>query len=205
MSTKYTLRVKNDSLQTGSICVYQTCPDQQNNSNIYSLAWFTKAAHPETSLTFSWTIDYSMVWSETGELVPGVMFDASESRVADLQNTSRNILTLSKENDAFLFKDAGQSGQPGMLTIKADGSIPNNTASVGIGMGGKPAIALNAFANMNYQFIPHPTYWVAFGDFKQGKVIDVNRMSQTQEIVFGPNIYEKSITFNESNTWQSAI
>ena len=203
MSTEYTLRVKNDSQQTGSICVYQTCPDQENNSNIYSLAWFSKSAHPETQLSFKWSIDYSMVWSETGELRPGVMFDASENKKTDPSDMKTNILTLSKENDAFLFKNAETDGKLGVLTIKADGTIPNKKASVGVGvgMGGKPAIALNAFANMTYEFIPHPTYWIAFGDFEAGKVIDVNRISQCMKVVFAPNTYEKNLTFTESNEW----
>lgn len=52
MATKYSLTVNNNSKNYGSICVFQTLPDQPDN--ILSLAWFSKAAHPGTTVEFNW-------------------------------------------------------------------------------------------------------------------------------------------------------
>ena len=87
MGTQYTLRFKNNSTLPD---VYQKNPGQDIHKNLFPLAWFSKVCNPKTTFTFKWTIDCSFVWSETGELVPGVFFDASEVKDADPANTNMN-------------------------------------------------------------------------------------------------------------------
>lgn len=133
MKSKYTLRVKNESEQSGSFCVYQTLAGQETNKNIYSLVWFSKVCHSGTEVSFKWNSNYSFVWSETGQLVPGVQ-------------------------------------------LKALGAKDANS---------------------------HPSYWIAFGDFVEGSVIDVNNISRAKEIIFDPNVYEQSFTFTKNNEWEA--
>lgn len=199
MSTTYTINVKNESKQTGSFCVYQTIPNQ-DTLNIYSLAWFSKAAHPDVNIAFSWTIDYSFMWAETGVLKNGTTFIASQTLPADPSSSRLNSKIFSHDDDGFFFKD-GDSKPLGALSINTDSTIPNKIASLGVGMSGKAALAVDAYSNTSYSFQPHPTYWIAFGDYKQGKVIDVNRMSLTQQFDFPTNIFNRDITFTENNDW----
>ncbi|MCY1669179.1 hypothetical protein [Rhizobium sp. SL86] len=49
---------------------------------------------------------------------------------------------------------------------------PNNTA-VGIGMAGSGTFVTEAQPNMTAPFIPYPTYWMIFGNFETGEVMDV--------------------------------
>lgn len=201
--SNYKLHVKNDSQQSGGVCVFQTFPEQENNKNIYSLVWFSKALHPGTAVSFEWDLKYSFVWRESGELTPEIKFFASESKYADPMDVNKNLQVLSKKNGAFAFNNNyALWGTQGLLTIKADHTIPNDIVSVGIGVGGKAVIAVNAFANMPYQFTPKPTYWIVFGDFVEGSVIDANRIGGAMEVVFDYNVYEKSFVFTESNVWE---
>ena len=205
MSTQYTLKVVNNSTQSGSVCVYQRDPEQEKYANLYSLAWFSKKCHPGTTLTFRWILDYCFTWSETGELKPGVTFEASQSEDADPSDASKDAIGFSKTGGAYAFTTPLRPGTPGELRIQTDGTIPINEASVGIGMSGNPALAVSAGPNLDYAFIPHPEYWIAFGDYEEGQVIDLNRVTETAKIVFPLNTYSLSITLQEDNTWSDPI
>ena len=209
MSTKYKLRVKNNSNDKGSFCVYQTCPDQ-DKYNIHSLAWFTKSANPETVLSFFWEIDYSLVLSKTGTLLAGKMFEVSQSIPINIQDQQRNTLTLSKKDTGYFLSESRLIGIKGALTIIADDTIPDNAISIGVQVSGKSAIAVNACTEMVYRFTPTPTYWIMFGDFKEGEVLDLKNsnlpdkkvFSKALKIVFEPNVYEKNIIFTKDNEWE---
>lgn len=123
MGTKYTLRVKNDSQQTGSVYVYESCPDQ-NSQKLCSLAWFSKECHTGTEVSFEW------------------------------------------DNDSYPNK-AEQNSLHGTVFVT-----------------------------------PYPTYWIRFGNFEEGQVLDVNNISQDMKVVFAPNVYEQSFTFTENNEWK---
>lgn len=207
----YKLNVKNDSTQLGNVCVYQIFPDQARPNSLYSLAWFSEIVSPGAEISFEWDMVYSMVWSQTGILKPGLRFKATQNLPADPMDVTNNFQVLSKKTGPFAFNnDFGEKGVQCLITIKTDHTIPNNVASIGVGIGGKPAIAINAAANMTYQFTPTPTYWIIFGDFVEGEVLDLkvinptmkNIFSQTMKIVFPLNVYELSLRFAEDNTWK---
>lgn len=205
MSTKYTLKVTNNSNRSGSICVYQRDPEQEKYTNLYSLAWFSKACHPGTTIKFTWDLDYCFSWSETGMLRPGVTFEASETRAADPSSASDNAIGFTKTGGAYMFTTPLRPGTPGELRIQTDDTIPIDEASVGIGMSGQPALAISAGPNLDYAFIPHPEYWIAFGDYIEGEVIDLNMVTQTAKVVFPRNVYSLSMTLQEDNTWSTPI
>ena len=61
---------------------------------------------------------------------------------------------------------------------------------------------MTATPNFSFIFQPHPRYWIAFGDYKVGTVMDIESMSNIKEVVFETDIYNKEITLKEDNTWQ---
>lgn len=73
---------------------------------------------------------------------------------------------------------------------------------VGIGMSGSPTFVVNAQPNMNLTFTPHPEYWIAFGNFNAGEVIDVQAISNAAKIDFPPGIVAMNVTLNQDNTWE---
>lgn len=58
-----------------------------------------------------------------------------------------------------------------------------------------------ASPSLKYTFSPHPRYWIAFGKFEEGEVIDLNRMTQKFEINFPVNIYQRTVELTSNNTW----
>ncbi len=196
--TKYTLNFVNNSSLTGDACVYQQDPDI-NDPNVMSLAWFCKPATPTTTVRFEWTIDYSFVWSETGKLQPGVMFTASQDWPADL--TSSNQVQFTKVGGAYTFQNQQQGPQPGTLYVNQDGTITPNQASVGIGMSGSGTFAVQSQPNITAMFTPHPQYWITFGDFSQGEVLDITQITSDANIDFGVNNYSMTAILNADNTW----
>lgn len=206
MSTQYSLTVTNNSELTGNFCVYQKAPNQSMYENLFSLAWFSKKCHPHTTVKFKWDLDYCFMWSECGRLTPGVIFEASERLAADPSSAAHNIIGFTKEYGAYKFAPAPVAGALGELRIVTDGTMPTGEAAVGIGMSGQAAFAVPATPNFSFSFIPHPEYWIAFGNFEEGDVIDINRVTRTAApITFRPNVYSLSINLQEDNTWSSPV
>lgn len=195
----YELYFVNNSSMNGSACVYQQDPNI-GVPNVMSLAWFAKAANPNTNLMFKWDTTYNFVWSQTGVLTPGVIFFASEKVVADL--SQNNQIGFSYQNDAFTFqKPPTQGSQPGTIYINQDSTIPAQTASVGVGMSGSGTFAVQAQPNVLATFTPHPEYWITFGTYQQGQVMDVGTITQTVKIDFPANIYKMTATLKPDNKW----
>jgi hypothetical protein len=207
--TQYTLRVINNSTNFADMCVYQEDPDI-GVPNVLSLAWFAKPAQPTTTVVFRWTIDYSFVWSETGTLIPGVYFDASQVWPADpsVLGTSSpskggNQIGFSHPSaGAYTFTSTPSTGaQKGSLYIKEDSNIPLKRASVGIGMSGAGTFAVQSQPNLNLTFTPHPIYYLAAGTFTQGEVLDIGSVTNPTDIRFPANVYSMTATLGEDNAW----
>lgn len=196
---QYSIQFVNNSTNSGDFCVFQTPPDM-SNSNILSLAWLTKRCHPKNyRLKFTWSIDYNFTWSEVGELIPGVVFDAHQLWPADL--VTANHVDFTRYDGAYTFLDQRKGAQAGNLYIHQDDTIPLREASVGIAMGGKASFAVEAQPNLTEVFIPHPTYWVAFGDYVEGQVLDVETITNKAVVEFPPNVYNMTATLGADNAW----
>lgn len=191
----YQLTLVNNTATFGTFCLYQG----GSGTMASSLAWFTKNAAPTSQITLTWGIDYSFVWGETGVLEPGVVFNATQTWPADL--TTQNIVTLTMVNQTVTFTDLRSGGQAGTLSIAAGSSIPPGMLSVGTGMSGRATLATQVSPNMQYIFQPHPHYYVAFGDFQAGQVLDPATMTNAFEVVFPPNIFSMTVTLNADGTW----
>jgi hypothetical protein len=205
----YSLLVKNNSPIAGTVCLYTTSPDTQAiQQDLRSLAWFSKPVNKGTQVNFTWNLDFSFAWAESGQLVPGVRFEAGQIIPADIQNQARNKAFFLRENDAYEFGDPAKAVNPpaGALAISTNGSIPNARASIGIGINGKAALAVNATPNYNFTFIPKIKYWLAFGTFKEGTVLDLNSMVRgVCEIAYPLNVYNVQVALQEDNTWSSVV
>lgn len=206
--TQYTLVVQNNSTNFVDMCVYQEDPDL-GVPEVLSLAWFSEPAYPSTQVVFTWKIDYSFVWSETGELRPGITFKASQTWPADpsilgvgTRSTPGNQIGLTNFKEAYTFESTPTKGaRVGSLYIHEDPTIPLKQASVGIGMSGAGTFAVQAQPNQNLTFTPHPVYYLAAGTFAQGEVLDIGAVNNPVAIQFKPGVFKASATLNEDNSW----
>ncbi|HEX2205314.1 MAG TPA: hypothetical protein VHG91_18540 [Longimicrobium sp.] len=197
---QYSVTFVNNSNQAGTACLYQQ--GAGSVPNVMSLAWFTKFISPNTTMLFRWSLDYSFVWAETGVLVPGVVFDTGQLLPADPSSGSR--VQFTQVAGGFTFEGEEQGGSPGSLSIQSSGTIPQNQAAVGIGMSGRGTFATQAQPNTNVVFTPRPAYWLAFGNFVQGQVLDVGRIPNPVRIDFPPGVYSITATLNRDNSWTIA-
>lgn len=195
----YTLIFQNNSTNRGSVCVYQEDPNI-GNPNVQSLAWFAKRAAPTTRSIFTWSVDYSFIWAETGELIPGVLFAASQTWQADL--TSTNQVTFSHAGEMYTFQNQQRGPQAGSLYIREDATVPLKQASVGIGMSGAGTFAVQAQPNFNLIFTPHPKYYITFGEFTPGEVLDITQITDKAEIRFPAGVTSMTAILLEDNSWK---
>jgi hypothetical protein len=198
-ATNYSLIFQNNSINLGTACVYQK-PPNLGTQDVMALAWFAQEAAPTTNIKFSWQIDYAFVWAETGPLIPGVMFSASQTWPADPAG-SNNQVTLTDTQGAFTFTDQTAGPQQGNLYIEQDGSIPENTASVGIAMSGAGTFVVAAEPNIQAVFTPTPNYWITFGQYTQGEVMSIETITSSANIAFPPNVFSMTAILGEDNKW----
>jgi hypothetical protein len=152
---------------------------------------------PRTELIFSWQPSYDFVWMESGNLAPGITFAAVEVLPATLPASS--LVTLTYGSEAFGFIDQ-QQGQNDSLMITCDGTIPMDTASVGIGMAGSATEVMQAAPNMTFTFAPTARYWMTLADVVQGEIFDPSKLEPVVPLVFEPNVYALTVTLNPDGT-----
>ncbi|MNV16064.1 hypothetical protein D3C71_1068170 [compost metagenome] len=198
---QYRLNFVNNSANAGTFMVFQQTPDMQVE-NVNALAWITKYANPGVQGFFSWSTENDFVWFENDSPVPGINSGTSQCVPANLETSNQISLTY---NSGYQFADQ-TSGEPvGSLYIKMDSTVPLKQASVGIGMSGAATFVVPAQPNMNLTFTPHPEYWIAFGNFEQGEVLDMQELTNTEKIDFPPGIQEMTVTLNQDNTWKVEV
>ncbi len=196
-SVIYSLTFKNNSTRSGSAAVYQTSPNLPPGA--MSLVWFSKFANPNTQIVFQWQIDYSFVWAQTGVLKPGVVFLAAQMWQADL--SSSNQVTFSQQGGMFTFQNQGPGPQQGTLYILENNTISLNQAAVGIGMSGAGTFVVQALPNYKLSFTPQPQYWITFGDYIQGQVLDVTTIPSPARVDFPAGVYSMTATLNQDDSW----
>ncbi len=131
--------------------------------------------------------------------MPGVIFNAGEAFLTSL--TENNAVTLTKRDNNYKFIDQKRGYQQGVLSVITDTTTAFNQASIGIGMSGSGTLAVQAQPNMNFLFSPHQQYWITFGDFKQGQVLNQSEIPDAVHIVFQHGIFSMNATINEDGTW----
>ncbi|MBY5344364.1 hypothetical protein [Rhizobium leguminosarum] len=196
--TRYSLTCINNSQLHGSFAVFQKAPPTTIPGNVFSLAWFARPTAPGSRLTFTWGVEYSFVWSETGLLQPGINFSASQTVPADPDR--QNLVQLTKDQyGATTFGSPSGTGALGSLTIQQLSNVAPNKTSVGIGMSGSGTFAVQAAPNMTAVFTPHPNYWVVFGNYETGDVMDIQDVTEAVEVTYGGSLTSRTAELNLEN------
>lgn len=189
---RHTLRFQNLSGRTQTFVCYQ--PMGHNFENGYSVAWFAMPVASGVQVNFRWQPTFDLVWMETGKLAPGIQAMASQVIPASLG--SSNMAHLSYIDEAFAFHNQGPGEPPTDLIIRTDGTIPQYTVSVGIGMAGAPTQVIQTQANLNTVFTAVPNYWVAIADVVQGEVLDEAELAPKAPVVFPLNVTAMTATLD---------
>jgi hypothetical protein len=179
----YGIYIHNGSDQDDlSAIAYQTDPKMPANAK--SLAWWSKPCHTGTNADLKWNIAYNFVWGENGKLDPGTDYDAGQVVPADPMGN--NTITLAYPGGGFKFKDPQQQGDQGVLYIHEADDVPAGKGCVGIGMQGVGTIVFPTHASGGgyVDFVPHPSYWIAFGSFEAGKVVDTGSFYFPTQLTF---------------------
>ena len=193
----FTINFTNNSDSSGSFCVFQ----QNHNSpnpDVFPLAWRVEKAGPHSQLAISWNMELYFFWGKTGALKPGVVFNAGENSPTSL--TENNDITLTKVDGNYKFVNKKNAYPQGSLNIMSDNTTAINQASVGIGMSGAVAFAVQAQPNMYFRFSPRFDYLVTFADVNQGQVLDPSKINAVK-IEFPYGIFSMNATLNPDNTW----
>jgi len=198
--TKYSLKLINESTQPWIFFVFQKLPEE--TPKIFSLAWFASPylLVPGTDITFEWQINYNFVWTQTGVLIPGVVFHASATKDCDPAGANTTNFSL---NPGPNLSNPYKAPPAGSLVINDAADVPGEQFAVGIGMSGMGTFAVQAGPNLKHMFTPKPTYWVAAGaDQKIGTVLDIATITKTAEAKFPTNVYALKATLGEDNLWK---
>jgi hypothetical protein len=206
MATQYSVTLRNQSTRGGTFCLYATAIDpQQAQDDLRSLAWVTHPANPNVRVDFKWLVNYSLSWSQTGSFAgQKVIYIASEDIPADPMSPQSSKAYLDNDNHGYMLLSGdprARAAYPGALAITCGNNVAPNEAAIGIGINGDPILAVPATPNYIFTFFTNLKYWVAFGDFQQGEVIDVNSMTGIYELDFSGAVHHLDITLDSSNEW----
>jgi hypothetical protein len=198
MANQYSLIFGNDSIYPWDACLYQNDLDL-GVPGAQPLAWLSRRVAPSARLVFTWEISYSFVQAATGTLVPGVIFAATQRLDTDLSTNNQVPFTFKAGYSAFGPPTAGP--RPDSLYIRQERSIPLNTLAVGIGVSGASTYAIQAMPNVNLKFTPHPNYWLTFGTFIPGEVLEVGVLNNPLHVQFPPNVYSMTAILQRDHSW----
>jgi hypothetical protein len=204
----YRLHVTNNSNGFETFAVYQADPDL-GVGNVMSLAWFAKGAHPTQSLSFEWTIDYSVVWSETdmtGNPGDTVTFEVGQEVPVNPGDIDNNGVELGYSDGVPYLQLAPLTvGNPqlGNIYVNEISTLPDQgVGTIGLAIGGSPAYAAPAAPNRLEVFTPHPNYWITAGTFEAGVALDVEEISSySQNLPYPSGVTELWIEFGRDRTW----
>ncbi len=190
---QYSLFFVNHSINHGSACIYQVLNAPPQNASV--VAWLVEYAFPTSAVSLEWNPTYAFVWSQTGELLPGAMIGASQVWSASVPEQ----VTLTSGEGTFTFENQKAGNTPGTLDILQDGTIPLNEAAVGIGMAGAATCVVQAEPNITTSFPPLAQYWVTFGNYTSGQILNLP-ISNAVQVTFPANVYSMTATISSQNS-----
>jgi hypothetical protein len=199
MATDYSVTITNHSSHSNYFMIFQDDPGSFD-SNAMALAWFSKYSNPGPNITvkFTWTVDWGFSWADTGTLSPGIVFDASDKVPI---STGNNKITLDY-NGAYQFTNQQAGADPNLFYIAETTNIPiKSSASVGITMSGSTVYAAQARPNTNITATPHPKYYLAYGNYQEGEVIDISSVNNPLPLNYPAGVYSLSTTLNANDSW----
>jgi hypothetical protein len=183
-ASEYGIYITNSSTQNNlQAIVYQDDP-QGVPENAVALSWMTKECHVNTKIDFLWTLQYNFIWGQNGSLAPGTSYDAGETIDADLVDS--NHVTLSYPGGGFEFSEPDSKTPAGSLYITEAADVPDAGGCVGIGMQGAGTFVVptHSTGKGNVALTPHPTYYIAFGSYKAGIIVDESELYYPYKLTF---------------------
>jgi len=157
----------NNSMSAGDVCI--TPLDLQAPGG-HRLAWLARRSAPGNAISFQWSQDLGFAWAETGKLVPGATFSASQLIAAEAR--SANTITFGVSDFGVAGFDTPTGDPSGAFTIRTRPGVPSGQFAVAIALSGSPAFAVQAVGNASYAFKAPTTFGVRFGNCMAGDVMD---------------------------------
>ena len=191
----YTLRFVNASSIHGTVCIFQTLHGTQLQK-FYSIAWLTKEVESTTEVQFGWPLEYGFVSAPDTQLEPGSVV----SNCSFLPAKPGSAVTYSCEETTGEFRHL-RDGSPCNLTLYQEASVPPMTRAVGIGMAQSPTILTPALPNFIATLFLPCDYWIVFGRFKEGEVLDVADLSNRAALNFAKGGGSLEAKLNPDFTW----
>lgn len=198
---KYSLKVYNNSTKSWVFYIYQRTPNQSDN-DIYSLVWMASPYKIGSGsfMTFIWSIDYSFFWFDTGKLIEGVIPYMGGSVSASLESNNSTTFNIEDNTPEFLPTISGEP--PYEFLIMGGRDIPNSAFSTGIGMSNSATFLQQSYSNIQQEFSPDSTFWVAATSQVQAmEVLSQSTISNTTMFTFPVNVYSLTGTLGEDNLW----
>ncbi len=205
-ATTYSVRFTNNSPNTGTVCLFQTVP----HTKMSSLAWMGFSSAPGTTFLFQWSIAYLWAWG-MGTVAASKVLTASQSCGADPDG--KNHVTLSCATGACAFNEPTAHPGSRTLVVNTDATVPR-TAWLGFGMDTGPTLVAQAQPNWSWSMAPDPSYWIVFGDYTVGEVLDLDLIpnfndqrvqvggtSEAARLTFPTGLTARTATLNADNTW----
>ena len=205
MSKEYSVTIENKSNNCFSFCVFQYTEEEADLSNY--VVWLCKRAHPDTKVRFVWKDEFCFCWAESGELErrKGAIFTTWGTHPADPVLAEKNCIGFSFTDGAYKFEKISQIGESGKLQIVTDSTIPQGKASIGYGMSGNWIYCIPATPNISRSFSMPTKYGIAFGNMNQGDFLNNTMIQQSIELSFPTNVFQRTATLREDNTWSQLI
>jgi hypothetical protein len=209
---QFKLTLVNKSSQPGLTFAVYTVTDQiKDASGTFPIAWQTKRLNKGNNVTFTWTLDYSLMFSSHGAAAGAVWTENGSIGVSDT-SAGLNSITLDYNGDYALSPNPGAHAvRDGYIYLDttaqvppySDGAGPSVALAIATGGRGKPmpAIAGNSGPNLEHVFDTHPTYYIQAGQILQGQMADLTTTTGLQEVRYAPGVYEATWTLGEDNTW----
>ncbi len=191
---------ENQSSATWSFVVYQSSKDRLPTQS-KMLAWMSQKAAPQTAIKYSWSPEYSFVWSQTGELTNASTIFANQVYPTELTGSDNRITLLKNTDGAYQFSQPSP-GAPPDAYIGASAAIPGQTLSVGIGIAKVPVLIAQAQPSVVLTFVPSFSTCIGFGqNIAKGQVLGSNSLNGPTQITYPANKYTATATLSQSNTW----
>lgn len=196
--TTCTLLFRNESTKEGAVCVFQTdaslgVPEAQ------PVAWLVKSAAPKTSVLFQWLTRYCFVWAQTCHLSPGVVVRSSQ--VWPSTPRARNEVVFRREQQTYTFAPAEREGTEGTLSIITDATVERDQAVIGIGMAELPTFLVPARPDQVVTFQPQPSYWITFGQFAPGQIVEQEARAAAVALPFSPTVDAVAAVLRPDQSW----
>ena len=195
--SNHTIRVTNNGKRPWRFCIFQEPPPDAYGA--HTLAWLA-SPYPINNggdeITFTWNIQYQILWAKTGELSPGVIFSADGWMDVDL--SSHNLMSFTAPPPTLSQPTKG--GPRGSITVNDGPTVPVRVYSIAVGMGTRGLYAINAGPDLQHMFTPNLTYWVGAVDHViEGQVI-IPTFNKAK-ITFPPDVFGMKATLELDGTW----